>query len=54
MEISKGKYVGMVLMDLQKAFDMVDHDILLKNLKLWDLIIINGLNLILRGGNKWW
>ena len=27
MEISQGKYVGMVLIDLQKAFDTVDHDI---------------------------
>lgn len=30
MEISQVKYVGMVLLNLQKAFDTLDHDILLE------------------------
>ena len=40
-EISKGQYVGMVLLDLKKAFDTVDHQILCKKLEFMGVGNIN-------------
>lgn len=34
-EIDSGKYIGSVFLDLRKAFDLVDHQILINKLKLY-------------------
>ena len=36
-QTSKDLYNGMLMLDLQKAFDTVDHDILCNKLKVWVL-----------------
>ena len=40
-EISHGNYVGMLLLDLQKAFDTVDHTILCKKLDAMGVISVD-------------
>jgi len=35
-DIDDGKCIGTLLLDLKKAFDLVDHDILIKNMKMYN------------------
>ena len=48
-EISKGNYVGMVLLDLQKAFDTVDHEILCNKLEAMGIDFTEWFNSYLGG-----
>ena len=43
-----GLVTGMILIDLQKVFDMINHDILLKKLTIMVFLItlLNGFNFI--------
>lgn len=49
---SHGLYTGMVLLDLQKAFDTVSHDILCNKLWEWDLSLWSGSRHIILAENK--
>ena len=39
-----GLVTGMILIDLQKAFDIINHDILLKKLLVFLITLLNGFN----------
>ena len=46
---NKGHYVGMVLLDLQKAFDPVDHEILCNKLEAMGINFTKWFKSYLRG-----
>ena len=54
--LNKGNQIGLLLIDLCRAFDLVDHDLLIKNMKFTNVIMphYNGLNFTLIIGNSWW
>ena len=35
--VNEGKFVGTIMVDFRKAFDLVDHDLLLKKLSHYKL-----------------
>ena len=49
---SKGNYVGMVLLDLQKAFDTVDHEILCNKLEAMGINFIKMFQSYLGGSEQ--
>ena len=44
-QTSKGLYTGMIMLDLQNAFDTVDYSILCDKLRAMGIILWNGFNL---------
>jgi hypothetical protein len=48
-EFSKGNLVGMVLIDLQKAFDTVDHGVLLSKMKIMGITSLDWFSSYLTG-----
>ena len=52
--MDRGFYTGMVMIDLQKTFETVDHDILLQKLKAlgFDPLAIKWFESYLKGRNK--
>ena len=53
-QMDRGFYTGMVMIDLQKAFDTVDHDILLQKLKAlgFDPLAVKWFESYLKGRNQ--
>ena len=46
---AEGLYTGMIMLDLQKAFDIVDHDVLCRKLKAMGVESVDWFRLYLSG-----